>query len=115
MSFMSLTCLCSPHPIPCRSPYDGVLNVSNSAWSFSLMSKLRHIAYRANDVEAMAQFFAGGFEMEIVQRRTNGAIDLSDGTMNVTILPAAMPRGDGYRPIGYRSSRLHGEMKRPGA
>jgi catechol 2,3-dioxygenase-like lactoylglutathione lyase family enzyme len=30
------------------------------------MSKLRHIAYRADDVEAMAQFFVGGFEMEIV-------------------------------------------------
>jgi catechol 2,3-dioxygenase-like lactoylglutathione lyase family enzyme len=62
------------------------------------MSKLRHIAYRAEDVEAMAQFFASGFDMEIVQRRTNGAIDLSDGTLNVTILPAAMPRGDGLPP-----------------
>ncbi|HEX3245019.1 MAG TPA: VOC family protein [Chloroflexota bacterium] len=62
------------------------------------MSKLRHIAYRADDVEGMAQFFVGGFEMEIVQRRSNGAIDLSDGTMNVTILPAAMPRGDGLPP-----------------
>ena len=62
------------------------------------MPKLRHIAYRADDVEAMAQFFVGGFEMEVVQRRTNGAIDLSDGTMNITILPAAMPRGDGMLP-----------------
>ena len=62
------------------------------------MPKLRHIAYRADDVEAMAQFFVGGFEMEVVQRRTNGAIDLSDGTMNVTIMPAAMPRGDGMAP-----------------
>jgi catechol 2,3-dioxygenase-like lactoylglutathione lyase family enzyme len=62
------------------------------------MPKLRHIAYRADDVEGMAQFFVGGFEMEIVQRRTNGAIDLSDGSMNITILPAAMPRGDGLPP-----------------
>jgi catechol 2,3-dioxygenase-like lactoylglutathione lyase family enzyme len=62
------------------------------------MPKLRHIAYRADDVEAMAQFFARGFDMEIVQRRTNGAIDLSDGTMNITILPAGMPRGDGQPP-----------------
>ena len=62
------------------------------------MPKLRHIAYRADDVEAMAQFFASGFDMEIVQRRSNGAVDLSDGTMNVTILPAAMPRGDGLPP-----------------
>lgn len=51
------------------------------------MAKLRHIAYRAQDVESMAQFFVNTLELSIVQRRANGAIDLSDGTINITVLP----------------------------
>ena len=59
------------------------------------MPKIRHIAYRADDVEGMATFFVKAFEMTIVQRREIGAIDLSDGTINVTILPAQLARADG--------------------
>jgi catechol 2,3-dioxygenase-like lactoylglutathione lyase family enzyme len=59
------------------------------------MAKIRHIAYRAEDVEAMATFFSEAFEMKIVQRRQNGAIDLSDGTVNITLLRADGPRPDG--------------------
>jgi predicted enzyme related to lactoylglutathione lyase len=59
------------------------------------MPKLRHIAYRAEDVEGMANFFVNAFDMTIAQRRKNGAIDISDGTINITILPAMAPRGDG--------------------
>lgn len=59
------------------------------------MPKIRHIAYRAENVEAMAKFFSEAFEMEIVQRRKNGAIDLSDGTINITLLRADAPRQDG--------------------
>jgi catechol 2,3-dioxygenase-like lactoylglutathione lyase family enzyme len=51
------------------------------------MAKIRHIAYRAVDVEAMANFFVEALEMTITQRRKNRAIDLSDGTINVTVLP----------------------------
>lgn len=51
------------------------------------MAKIRHIAYRAEDTEAMAKFFVEAFEMEIAQHRPNGAIDLTDGTLNITILP----------------------------
>ena len=50
------------------------------------MAKIRHIAYRVEDVEAFADFFVKGFEMEIVERRANGAIDLSDGVINITLL-----------------------------
>jgi catechol 2,3-dioxygenase-like lactoylglutathione lyase family enzyme len=57
------------------------------------MPKLRHIAYRADDVEGMASFFANAFDMDVVERRKNGAIDLSDGVMNITILPSSLPRG----------------------
>ena len=59
------------------------------------MPKIRHIAYRANDVEGMAQFFTSALSMTIVQRRKNGAIDLSDGTMNITLLPLIGRRTDG--------------------
>jgi catechol 2,3-dioxygenase-like lactoylglutathione lyase family enzyme len=52
------------------------------------MAKIRHIAYRAEDTEAMAKFFVEAFEMEIAQHRPNGAIDLTDGTINITLLPA---------------------------
>jgi hypothetical protein len=43
----------------------------------------------------MADFFVKGFEMEIVERRSSGAIDLSDGVINVTLLPAGTPAGTG--------------------
>ncbi|MGH7843557.1 MAG: VOC family protein [Candidatus Binatia bacterium] len=59
------------------------------------MAKIRHIAYRASDVEGMANFFVNSLEMQITQRRKNGAIDLSDGTINITVLPARMGSPDG--------------------
>jgi len=51
------------------------------------MPKIRHIAYRAADVEGMANFFVNALGMTITQRRKNRAIDLSDGTTNITVLP----------------------------
>jgi catechol 2,3-dioxygenase-like lactoylglutathione lyase family enzyme len=62
------------------------------------MTKIRHIAYRSADVDAMADFFVKGLDMTLVQKRANGAIDLSDGTLNITLLPMRIPRGDGKVP-----------------
>jgi catechol 2,3-dioxygenase-like lactoylglutathione lyase family enzyme len=59
------------------------------------MAKIRHIAYRAKDVEAMANFFTSAFSMTVVQKRKNGAMDLSDGTINITLLPLTGHRTDG--------------------
>ena len=59
------------------------------------MPKIRHIAYRAKDVEGMAAFFTEALSMSIVQKRKNGAIDLSDGTINITLLPISGHRTDG--------------------
>lgn len=59
------------------------------------MAKIRHIAYRVEDVEASAAFFVKAFEMEIVERRVNGAIDLSDGVINVTLLAPGTPSSEG--------------------
>ena len=62
------------------------------------MPKIRHIAYRADDPEAMAKFFIEGFGMTIAQRRGPGVIDLTDGTLNLTVLPAVA--GDPNRKAG---------------
>jgi catechol 2,3-dioxygenase-like lactoylglutathione lyase family enzyme len=51
------------------------------------MGKLRHIAYRVDDPEAMAEFFVNGLGMTYVQKRSV-AIDLTDGTINITLLPS---------------------------
>ena len=60
------------------------------------MGKIRHIAYRAADVEEMANFFVNALGMNITQRRRNKAIDLSDGSINITVLPLrpAGPNGE---------------------
>ncbi len=51
------------------------------------MAKIRHIVYRAADLEAMASFFVNAFGMKIVRRRPQGGIDLSDGTIHLAVLP----------------------------
>jgi catechol 2,3-dioxygenase-like lactoylglutathione lyase family enzyme len=59
------------------------------------MPKIRHIAYRSQDPEAMARFFVEAFDMVVAERRGSGAIDLSDGTLNVTVLPMRSRTSDG--------------------
>lgn len=62
------------------------------------MAKIRHIAYRAHDVDQMVGFFVNGFGMTVAERRKNGAVDISDGSVNITVLPMALARPDG-RPM----------------
>ncbi len=62
------------------------------------MGKIRHIAYRAADVEAMANFFVNALGMTITQRRRNKAIDLSDGAINITVLPLRQAGPNGEPP-----------------
>ena len=59
------------------------------------MAKIRHIAYRAEDVDAMAKFFVDAMGMTIKQKRKNTAVDLTDGTTNITVLPLAAGRPGG--------------------
>ena len=63
------------------------------------MAKIRHIAIRCDDVEATAAFFQQVFDLRLVQRRDHGPIDLSDGDVNVTLLPTTL-RGQ-TRPAGF--------------
>ncbi len=62
------------------------------------MAKIRHVAYRAADVEGMANFFVNALGMTITQRRKNRAIDLSDGTINITVLPMLQAGPNGEPP-----------------
>ncbi len=64
------------------------------------MGKIRHIAYRVADVEGMAKFFVDALGMTITQRRKNQAIDLSDGTINITVLPLRTPGPNGQQAQG---------------
>ena len=67
------------------------------------MAKIRHIAYRATDVDAMAKFFVDAMGMKLIQKRKNNAIDLSDGSVNITVLPLAAGMGGkaGIDHIGF--------------
>ena len=61
------------------------------------MAKIRHIAIRSEDVEQTATFFQEAFGLQLVQRRASGPIDLSDGDINITLLPLSLP-GAGVEP-----------------
>jgi glyoxalase superfamily protein len=56
------------------------------------MAKVRHISYRAENVNAMAKFFIDAMDVTMVQERQDGAVDLSDGSVNISILPLAANR-----------------------
>jgi catechol 2,3-dioxygenase-like lactoylglutathione lyase family enzyme len=70
------------------------------------MAKIRHIAIRAEDVEATAAFFQQAFGLELVQRRPSGPIDLSDGDVNLTLLPLNIG-AQNYAPGEIRPGYAH--------
>ena len=57
------------------------------------MAKLRHIAISVPDLESAAAFFEKALGLEVV-RRTKMRIHLSDGVMNLTLLPPDDLKGD---------------------
>jgi catechol 2,3-dioxygenase-like lactoylglutathione lyase family enzyme len=70
-----------------------------------VMGKIRHIAIRCEDTEKTAQWLQDALELQLVLRRNSGAIDLSDGDVNVTLLPLGLGTGDrparpGFEHIG---------------
>ncbi len=66
------------------------------------MAKIRHVVYRAADLEAMADFFVNAFGMTIVRRRPEGGIDLSDGTIHLAVLPVRTAgQRLGFEHIGF--------------
>ena len=70
------------------------------------MAKIRHIAIRSDNVEETAKLFVEVFGLELVQRRAHGPIDLSDGDVNITVLPTKLGANGrevhpGYEHIGF--------------
>jgi catechol 2,3-dioxygenase-like lactoylglutathione lyase family enzyme len=78
------------------------------------MAKIRHISYRAEDVDAMAKFFIDVMGLNLVQRRKDGAIDLSDGSVNISILPLAANRSRraGLDHIGFSAENDKEQVRR---
>jgi catechol 2,3-dioxygenase-like lactoylglutathione lyase family enzyme len=78
------------------------------------MAKIKHISYRAEDIEAMAKFFVEAMGMTMVQRRKDGAVDLSDGSINVSILPLAANRSRraGLDHIGFSADDDQEQVRR---
>src|SRR5579864_5147592 len=69
------------------------------------MGKIRHIAIRCEDTEKTAQWLQDALELQLVQRRGSGAIDMSDGDVNITLLPLGLGAGErqtrpGFEHIG---------------
>ena len=77
------------------------------------MAKIRHIAYRATDVDAMAKFFVEAMGMKLIQKRKNNAIDLSDGSVNITVLPlaAGLEGNAGIDHIGFTTDNDQEQFK----
>ena len=70
------------------------------------MAKIRHIAIRAEDPDATAKMFVEVFGLEFVQKRAHGPVDLSDGDVNITVLPLSLGADarevhKGYEHIGF--------------
>lgn len=78
------------------------------------MAKIRHISYRAEDVDAMAKFFVDAFGLTMVQKRKDNSIDLSDGSINIAILPLAAnrSRGAGLEHIGFSAEDHQEQIRR---
>jgi catechol 2,3-dioxygenase-like lactoylglutathione lyase family enzyme len=62
------------------------------------MAKIRHIAIRSEDVEQTVAFFTEVFGLQLVQRRGHGPVDLSDGDVNITVLPLSVGAAGEVRP-----------------
>ena len=62
------------------------------------MAKIRHIAIRSEDVEQTVRFLTEVFGLELVQRRQHGPVDLSDGDVNITVLPLNIGAAGDVRP-----------------
>jgi catechol 2,3-dioxygenase-like lactoylglutathione lyase family enzyme len=70
------------------------------------MAKIRHIAIRAEDPDATAKMFVEVFGLEFIQKRAHGPVDLSDGDINITVLPMNVGAEGreirkGYEHIGF--------------
>lgn len=72
------------------------------------MTRVRHLAIRANDLAASRRFYEQGLGLRVLGNRpASEALDLSDGTTNLTLLPyegperAPLPEGSEFVHLGF--------------
>lgn len=66
------------------------------------MAKLRHLGIITVDPEKLARFYSDVFEMEIIHRSPAGAVYLSDGMINLALLPnTAEGKPSGLNHFGF--------------
>lgn len=70
------------------------------------MARIRHIAIHAHDTEALAAFYKTTFGLEEAQRLPSALgidrIFLTDGHINLAILPAPADRPEGLNHFGFQ-------------
>ena len=81
-----------------------------------MANKIRHIALTAKNPSEVAEFYMKAFDMQEIYRRPNGAVYLSDGYINLTILNCKTeadadvgplgPNFEGIHPIGFEVDDL---------
>jgi catechol 2,3-dioxygenase-like lactoylglutathione lyase family enzyme len=83
------------------------------------MIGVRHLAIRARDLAASRRFYEEGLGLRFVGLRPSGvAIDLSDGAVNLTLLPydgpdrAALPEGSEFVHLGFLVDDLAATYRR---
>ena len=73
------------------------------------MAKIRHIAIKAKDPERLVKFYENTFDMEVILRRETGAVYMTDGYMNVAILPVRKETDRaGIDHFGFQVDNLEG-------
>jgi catechol 2,3-dioxygenase-like lactoylglutathione lyase family enzyme len=66
------------------------------------MAKLRHLGIITVDPEKLARFYSDVFEMEIIHRSPAGAVYMSDGVINLALLPnTAEGKPSGLNHFGF--------------
>lgn len=67
------------------------------------MPKLRHLGIITLDPDKLAKFYEDVFEMKVLHRSKGGAVFMSDGTINLAILPnKAEGKPSGLNHFGFQ-------------
>jgi catechol 2,3-dioxygenase-like lactoylglutathione lyase family enzyme len=82
----------SPPEISCKKQSEEIVPPGGGTMRVAVnrrnqMAKIRHIAIKAQDPERLVQFYENAFDMEVILRRESGAIYMTDGYMNIAVLP----------------------------
>jgi catechol 2,3-dioxygenase-like lactoylglutathione lyase family enzyme len=70
------------------------------------MNRIRHVALLAKDPEALGKFYVKTFGMKDVHRGVNGTVYLSDGHVNLAIVPAR-DQPEGIFHFGFQVDDKH--------